>query len=143
KTTPKLRRQLIQYSEYPLDEVKDYGFNFTAAKPNQAHPCLILTRDDVQRVRRQARRVPSVKAKTEAAIHNITGIRPDLILKREGWQAFYTKNYIGNGLVEKLQEAYLGSDERIFGEMLGAAVKGLSQELLNTFLEKPTRPAIG
>jgi hypothetical protein len=143
KATPKLRRQLIQYSEYPLDEVKDYGFNFTPAKPNQIHPYLILTRDDVERVRRQAQTVPSVKAKTEAAIHTMTGIRPELTLKKEGWQAFYTKNYIGNGLGEKLQEAYLGSDDPIYGELLAAAVKGLSEELLNTFLEKPTRPAIG
>ena len=143
KTAPRLRRQLIQYSEYPLDEVKDYGFDFTAAKPNQTHPYLILSRDDVQRVRREAQTVPSVKAKAGAAIRYVTGCRGDVTLEKEGWEAFYTKNYILNGLGEKLQEAYLGSNDPGFGKQLGAAVKGLAQELLNTFLEKPARPAIG
>ena len=143
ETTPKLRRQLTQYSEYPLDEVKDYGFDFAAAKANQIHPYLILTRDDVQRVRRQAQTIPSIKAKAETSIRYIIQDHANATLKKEGWEAFYTKKYVSHYLAEKLREAYLGSNEPVFGEMLAAAVKGLSQDLLNTFLEKPTRPAIG
>ena len=144
KTTPKLRRQLIQFSEFPLDDVKDYSFDFTAAKPNQVHPCLILTRDDVERVRRQAHTVPSVKAETEAAIRYIIAqCHADATLKKEGWKPFYTKNYVGNSLVEKLPEAYLGSNDPIFGQMMAAAVKGLSRSLLDTFLERPSRPSLG
>lgn len=49
--TPKLRHQLAKYSEFPLDEVKGYGFEFTPARPGRAHPFLLFARADIDRVR--------------------------------------------------------------------------------------------
>ena len=144
KWTSKLRRQLIKYSEFPLDEVKDYGFEFTPAKAGRTHPFLLFTRADVKRVRRQAKRAPSVKAYVQAARDYIVkACHAPRTFEKEGWQAFYRKNYWGNYLVEKLPEAYIGSDDPIYGRLMGAAVKGLTQTTLDTFLEKPSRPAIG
>jgi hypothetical protein len=143
ETTPTLRRQLIRYSEFPLDQVKDYGFDFAPAKPDQPHPFLILNQDDVQRVRRQAQTVPSVKAESDSAINYIQGNHAEVTLQKEGWEAFYTKKYRGNDFTGKLPEAYLGSPDPIFGQMMAAAVKGLSRDLLNMLLERPYRPSLG
>lgn len=143
-STPYLRRQLIKYSEFPLDEVKDYHFDFKPAKPDREHPFLFFTQRDIERVRRQAQTVPSVKATVEASIQYILrACNSQRTLDNEGPEAYYTKNYIGNYQVEKLPEAYMGSDDPIFGRLLAAAVVGLTQDVINTFLEKPARPAIG
>ena len=141
--TTKLRRQLSKYSEFPLDEVKDYGFDFQPAKAASVHPFLIVTPADIERVRRQAQTVPAVKAQVGAATNYLQATRAAQTLEKEGAQAFYTKNYVGNYLVEKLPEAYIGSDDPAYGKMLAAAVVSLTQELKNTFLEAPTRPALG
>jgi len=140
RALPKLRRQLIQYSEFPLDQVKDYGFDFAAAKADQKHPYLILTRDDLQRVRRQAQTVQSVKDETDSAIYSIRSANAEVTLRKEGWESFYT--HLDTNLMEKLQEAYLGSVDPIFGQMMAAAVKGFARNLLNMFLERPTRPSL-
>jgi hypothetical protein len=140
----KLRRQLIKYSEFPLDQVKDYHFDFKPAQPDRKHPFLFFTDKEVERVRRQAQTVPSVKQTVEADINYIlNGCGSKRTLENEGPEAYYTKNYIGNYQVEKLPEAYMGSEDPIFGKLLAAAVVGITQNLLDTFLEKPTRPAIG
>jgi hypothetical protein len=140
----KLRRQLIQLSEFPLDEVKDYGFDFRPSHPNAEHPSLILSGADVERVRRQARTVPAYREAAEAARkYVIDATHSDRTFETEGWEAFYRKNYVGNYLVEKLPEAYLTSEDPIFAEMLAAAVLNLARESLNTFLDTPPRPALG
>ncbi|MHB9134424.1 MAG: hypothetical protein ACYDBB_25410 [Armatimonadota bacterium] len=138
----KLRRQLIKYSEFPLDEVKDYGYDFTPTKANRTHPFLLVTREDIVRVRRQMKTVPGLKAQIDKSIQYI-GPQHYLALQKEGWQSFYDKNYLGNYLIEALPEAYIGSEDPQYGEMMAAAVKGLAREVRLTFLETPSRPAIG
>lgn len=88
--------------------------------------------------------MPSVKALVDEAIRYITqACHAPRTYRKEGWRAFYEKNYWGNYLLEKLPLAYLGSADPIYGKMMGAAVKGLTQRLMDTSLEKPSRPAIG
>lgn len=143
-STPYLRRQIIKYSEFPLDEVKDYHFDFTPAKADREHPFMFFTQKDVDRVRRQAKEIPTLRTLIEADAHYIINASgSQRTLENEGPEAYYTKNYIGNYHVEKLPEAYLGSDDPIFGQLMAAAVMGITRELFNTFLEKPSRPAIG
>lgn len=139
----RLRQLLIKHSEFPLDEVKDYGFDFAPGQPERTHPFLLFTPADVARVRRQAQEVASVKRTVdEARAYLVRCGGLDVALRDGGWQGFY-KRYLGNGLIERLPEAYLGSDERLYGQFMAAAVKGMRQQLLDTFLERPTRPAIG
>jgi len=142
--TLKLRRQLVQLSEFPLDEVKDYGFDFRGTPPRGGHPYLILTRADVERVRRQARTVPAFREVAAAARkYVIDATHSARTLETEGAVAFYKKNYIGNYLVEKLPEAYLTADDPVYGRMLAAAVVGVARDNLDTFLDAPHRPALG
>ncbi len=141
---PRLRRQIIKYSEFPLDEVKDYHFDFEPAQADRQHPFLFFTQDDVDRVRRQAQEVPSVKQTVDASVNYIlNACGSQRTYENEGPEAYYTKNYIGNYQIEKLPEAYLGSDNPLFGKLLAAAVSGITQGLFDTFLEHPSRPAIG
>ncbi len=140
----KLRRQLIKYSEFPLDEVKDYRFDFTPAQPDRKHPFLLFTDQDIERVRRQVEKIPSLKQEVDEAVRYCTvATNAPRTLEQEGWEAFYRKNYIGNYMVEKLPTAYIGTDDPVFGKLMAAAVQGLTQELLNAFLETPSRPQIG
>jgi hypothetical protein len=64
-------------------------------------------------------------------------------LKNEGPAVFYSRHYWGNGLTEMLPEAYLGSDDPIYGRMLAAAVQGLSKDIFAAFIENPSRPSLG
>ena len=144
----KLRQQLIKYSEFPLDEVKEYDFGFKPRRPDRKHPLLIFTRADIERVRRQARTVPVVKAEVERALRYIAGCGGNGLLAKiqktpDGWKAFYQENYRGNALFEVAPLAYLGSDERKYGILLAAGVKGMARENMEWFLEAPVRPAIG
>jgi hypothetical protein len=140
----KLRRQLAKYSEFPLDEVKDYGFEFKPARTGSAHPFLILSSNDVARVRLQAADVPAVRDRVnENARYILQACGSERTLTNEGWQAYYTKNYIANGQSEKLPETFLGNSDPLFGKFMAAAVKGMTRDLYDTFLEAPTRPAIG
>ena len=130
----KLRQQLIKYSEFPLDEVKEYDFGFKPRRPDRKHPLLIFTRADIERVRRQARTVPVVKAEVERALRYIAGCGGNGLLAKiqktpDGWKAFYQENYRGNALFEVAPLAYLGSDERKYGILLAAGVKGMAQRI--------------
>jgi len=140
--TAKLRRQLIKYSEFPLDEVKNYGFEFKPARPDRQHPFLLFTREDVERVRRQAAKIPVFRKQLAEALRYTVSCSGKT-LEQEGAQAYYKKHYMGNYLVEKLPEAYLGSDDPRLGRWLAAAVQGLTKSLLDGLLEAPDRPAIG
>jgi hypothetical protein len=141
---PKLRFQLLKYGEYPLDEVKDYDFDFKALNADKKKPFLIFTQADVQRARRQATTVPAVKAQVDAARWYIASCGgADRTLRNEGERAFYTKHYWGNGLTERLPEAYLGSDDPLYGQMMAAAVKNLAKDIYVKYLEAPNRPSIG
>lgn len=140
----KLRRQLIKYSEFPLDEVKDYAFNFAPTQPKKRHPCLILMPTDVARVRRQAKTLPSIKEQVDRVCHEVNdGGNAADTLNNEGWEAFYDKRYLGNYRVETLPSAYMGSGDPLYSRFMAAAVKGIARDIMNAFLEKPTRPAIG
>ncbi|MHB9131222.1 MAG: hypothetical protein ACYDBB_09055 [Armatimonadota bacterium] len=140
KQVAHLRRLLIKHSEFPLDEVKDFGFAFTPKI--EQHPRLLFSREDVERVRRQAKENPTLKANiaermtyTDRCVGNH--------LEREGWEAFYEKVYWGTGLTEKLPEAYLTSDDPRYGPCMAAAVKGLTRDAMRALLEQPNRPSIG
>ncbi|MHB9023912.1 MAG: hypothetical protein ACYC7E_07000 [Armatimonadota bacterium] len=144
----KLRQQLIKYSEFPLDEVKDYGFDFTPGKADRAHPFLIFTREDIERVRKQAKTVPAVQKELARATTYLQACGGDNLVKLiesgpDGWKKFYQQNYIGNYLFEVAPIAYLASDEKKYGIILAAGVKGMAQEVMNTFVESPARPDIG
>jgi hypothetical protein len=55
-----LHLQCVKYSQFPLDEVKDYGFDYPRSARN--HPYLLFTQAEVDRVRRQAKVLPQVQA---------------------------------------------------------------------------------
>ena len=42
-SVPLIRRQLVKYSEWPLDKVKDFGFDFTPSDPARSHPFQLFT----------------------------------------------------------------------------------------------------
>lgn len=137
-----LRRLLTRCSEFPLDEVKDYGFE-RVRTPQRTSPFLFFSDADIQRVRRQAATDAGVRQRVEEACTYIRGCGEERVLAAEGWEAYYRKNYIGNYQVEKLPEAWLGTGNPLYQRLLAAAVKGLRRELLDTFLDAPTRPALG
>lgn len=139
----RLRRILLDQAEFPLDEVKDYGFDFTPPPNAGAGAHLFLNRAQIDRARAQARTDPAAAARVKAAIAYLDrcgGLQETL--RNEGPEAFY-KRYRGHSLVEVLPDAYLGSSDPKYGELLAAAVKGEAREIVETFLEAPTRPSIG
>ena len=112
----KLRQQLVKYSEFPLDEVKDFGFNFEATVPDRKHPYLLFTQADIARARRQAKTVPAMKAIVAEATGYIRRCGGDRLVAKiretpDGWKKFYVENYVHNGLYDKAPQAYVGSDE--------------------------------
>ncbi len=145
----KLRRQLVKYSEFPLDEVKDFGFEFTPAQPARKHPFLLFTQADIDRVRRQAKTIPSVTAEVAKVSRLIAGLNEEALLKKiqqgpAGAAAFYRENFVGNGLSYGAGAlAYMGSDERKYGIMLAAGVKGMARSNIDNILEAPSRPCLG
>ncbi len=141
---PALRRQLIKYSEFPLNEVKDFGFEYTSEKTPRTHPFLICSRKDIERVRKQVETVPAVKAQVDEdytyvinACHSVTA------LDKGGWEAYYQQCYIGNYQLQKLPQVYLGKDDPDLGRLMAAAVKGMAAEVAEMLLDKPVRPSIG
>jgi len=139
---PPLQRQLIKYSEFPLDEVKDFGFDFTPTDPDREHPYLLFTQADIDRARRQAKTVEAVKlCADEACRYVLKACHSPRTLKNEGWEAFFKKNYRGNYQVEKLPQAYLSSDDPVLGELMAAAVKGLTKSLRDRLLDNPSPSA--
>jgi len=143
----KLRRQLVKYSEFPLDKVKDFGSDFKAATSGRKHPYLLFTQADIARARRQAKTVPAMKAIVAEATRYMGRLGCDPVAKiretPDGWKKFYVENYIGNYLYEKAPQAYVGSDDEKYGIILAAGVKGLAGANLDQFLEAPRRPSIG
>ncbi|MHB9131636.1 MAG: hypothetical protein ACYDBB_11180 [Armatimonadota bacterium] len=141
----KLRRQLLRYSEFPLDDVKDFGFGFKMAKPDRKHPYLLFTQADVERARRQAKAIPVVKdewAKAVKGLGNSDAWVEKIQKQPDGWKAFYRDNYIPNGLASSVQRAYIGSDEAKYGIIMAATVKGLAQSVIDQYLEVPSRSTI-
>ncbi|MHB9132832.1 MAG: hypothetical protein ACYDBB_17320 [Armatimonadota bacterium] len=146
-TKAKLRHQLIKYSEFPLDEVKDYAFDFTPGKAGRTHPFLLFTQEDITRVRKQAKTVPAVQKELARVVEYLNRCNVDSLVVKiqqpEGWKAFFRENYVGNNLFEMVPTGYLASDEKKYGIMLAAGVKGMAGEVMDTFLEAPTRAGIG
>jgi len=144
----KLRRQLIQYSEFPLDEVKDYGFDFKSAVRDRKHPYLLFTQSDIDRARQQAKANPGLKAELAKATGYITRLNPDALIAKiqkepDGWQAYFRENYVGNGMYEVAPTAYIGSEDPRYGQLLAAGVKGLATQVADQFLNNPSRPTLG
>jgi hypothetical protein len=133
---PLFRKQLIKYSEFPLDEVKDYGFDFTPVP--HGHPMLFCTKDDIARARKQAQSDPLLHA--EVMRTNIPGLED---VQRNAWEHFYREWYVGQGLSERLPTAYLGLEDPVFAQAIVATVRGLQGELIDTFLNNPVRPSLG
>jgi hypothetical protein len=142
---PTLRRQLIKYSEFPLNEVKDFGFDYTPSpKVPTEHPYLICTRKDIERVRKQTEANPLLKAQVDEDYKYIMDACHSMpVYEKSGWEGYYRQCYIGNGQQEKLPECYIGKDDPNLGKLLAAAVKGMATELSDLLLENPSRPAIG
>lgn len=138
----KLRHQLVKLGEFPLDELKSYGFE-RSRDDRPTHKRLLFTAPDIARVRRLALSEPHVRAKTEAALRYLEGCGGlQTTLEREGAGAFY-KRYVGHQLQEALPVAFLGSGDPIYAKFMGAAVMGLARTVVETFVESPPRPALG
>ncbi|MHB9025222.1 MAG: hypothetical protein ACYC7E_13805 [Armatimonadota bacterium] len=140
-TKAKLRRQLIKYSEFPLDEVMRYGFDFTPAKADRKHPFLLFTDVDLARVRRQNKDVPEVKAAVAKAILALERDRADETFRAKGYDEFFARHYHHN--VENWLLTYLGSDDPKYTQYLVAVTKGLRNYLMNMWVENPTKPVMG
>lgn len=136
-----LRLRLVKYSEFPLDEVMRYGFDYTPAPNTLKHPFLLFTDQDVARLRRQAQHVPLAKAAVEKAILALDRERVGDTLRDQGWEEFFTRHYWHN--YENWFLAYLGSEDPKYAQYLVAVTRGLRKWLLNTWVENPTRAAIG
>ncbi|HOF88024.1 MAG TPA: hypothetical protein PLZ36_07965, partial [Armatimonadota bacterium] len=145
----KLRRQLVKYSEFPLDEVKDFAFDYTPAKPGRTHPFLLFTPADIDRVRRQANTTPAVAAELAKAVKQIAGAGGERIYAtRETdprWDTvFYEKAFRPGGLYYGVSAlAFMASDEEKYGRMLAAAVKGMARDNIVNLLAEPSRPSLG
>ena len=145
----KLRRQLVKYSEFPLDEVKDYAFDFTPAHSERKHPFLLFTQADIDRARRQAKTNTIVKAEFDKTVKYIDSCGGDKLVTKiqqqpDGWQKFYQDNFIGNGLgYGQCATAYMCSDEKKYGLMLAAGVKGMARKNIQDVLDEPWRPCLG
>lgn len=143
-TTPLLRRQLIKYSEFPLNEVKDFGFDYTPSpKIPKEHPYLITTRKEIERVRVELEKTPALKAQVDSDYNYIMTACWSMQNYAKSPENYYTQCYIGNDQREKLPECYIGKDDPNLGKLLAAAVKGMTRDLANLLLENPSRPAIG
>ncbi|OPZ88017.1 MAG: hypothetical protein BWY76_00174 [bacterium ADurb.Bin429] len=142
KKVAALRRQLIKYGEFPLDEVKEFAFGYTPSEQAQRHPFLLLTQDDLDRSRRQAREVSTAKAALEP---NLVYVKRCLGTRdaRQNWEDVYQNVFWGMGLTEKLPEAYLTSDDPALGWAMAAAVRGYARDLRTMLLEVPSKPALG
>ncbi|MHB9024159.1 MAG: hypothetical protein ACYC7E_08280 [Armatimonadota bacterium] len=137
----RLRRQLFRYSEFPLDEVKDFGFEYKTQAPDRKHPYLLFTQADVDRARRQAKTIPVVKqewASAVKALGNSDAWVAKIQKQPDGWKAFYKENYVPNGLAGSVQRSYIGSDEAKYGIIMAASVKGLARSLVDQYLAAPT-----
>lgn len=143
----KLRQQLIQYSEFPLDEVKDFGFGTTLKTSGVKHPFLLVTPADIERARKQAKTNTAEQAALEKATRYMAGLGCDPVAKitgsPDGWQKFYKENYVANWLYECSPQAYIGSDDPKYGIILSAGVKGLATAVVDQFLNAPGRSSIG
>lgn len=137
-----LRRQLIKYSEFPLDEVKDFGFDYAPSATVHAHPFLLMTQADIDRVRAQTRDLPVAKAALGPNVDDVLHCLGDRS-EREGWESVYQNAILGNGLMEKLPEAYLASDNPALARAMAAAVKGCARDMRAMLLESPPQPALG
>ncbi len=145
ENTPLLRRQLIKYSEFPLNAVKDFGFEYTPSpKIPQDHPYLITTRKEIERVRESLENNPMLKAQVDGDYKYIMNACWSMRTYTEkGPEEYYRQNFIGNGQQEKLPECYIGKDDPNLGKLLTAAVKGMTRDMADLLLENPSRPAIG
>lgn len=144
----KLRRQLLQYSEFPLDEVKDFGFDFTSAVRDRERPYLLFSQADFDRARRQAETNPALKAELAKSLEYMTRLNPDALLAKldkepDGWRAYFRENYVGNGMYECAPAAYVGSADPRWGPLLAAGVKGLATQVVDQFLNNPERATLG
>lgn len=138
--TTKLRRELLKYGEFPLDEVKDYGFDFQTLNAGKAHPFLLISPQDVERVRRQVKTDPALRAQVDTAIKYIATSGAIAALEKGG--AALEGQFTGLDFVQKLSEAYLGSDDPVYGKLLAAAVVNMTRSIRKVFIEAPSRPAL-
>ncbi|HOS42615.1 MAG TPA: hypothetical protein PK794_02900, partial [Armatimonadota bacterium] len=138
-----LRRQHLKYGEFPLDEVKDFHFDYP--RTARTHPFLLFTQADIDRARTQTATIPMLKAELAKATTYMTrlGCVPDAKIQKEGWKKFFDENYVGNGLYEKAPLAYVGSADPQYGLILSAGVKGMAGQVLEQFLEAPYHPSLG
>jgi len=131
------RKRLIKYGEFPLDEVKDYAFDFTPAKPERKSPFLFFTEEEFPRIKAQATDHPIVR--DEALKARVAGLEE---IQRGGLDNYYL-HYWGQGGMANAPTAYLAFDDPRLERALAAGVLGLKQDVLNTFLNRPTRPSLG
>ena len=148
ETRAKMRLQLVKYSQFPLDEVKDYAFDFRPSHPERKHPFLLFTQADIERARCQAKTVAAVTAEVAKATAYIAGCGGDALVAKiqkepDGWKKFYRENYVGNGLNGSVPQAYAASGDRKYGIMLAAGIKGIARDNLVNVLEAPWRPDLG
>ncbi len=136
----RMRRLLVQHSEFPLDEVKDLAFDFTPTP--RAHPSLLFTQEDVDRARRQAQTDPAARAELARAVTYMNGCGCiDQSIARGPAACF--DRYWGHDFRVALPTAYLGSADPRWGRFFGGVVEGLARRVVSLFLEAPERPSLG
>jgi hypothetical protein len=136
-----LRAQLVKLAEFPLDEVKDFGFD--AAVAQRPHPWLLYDAAAVARAQRQAKTSPVLAARVQKGVEYIARCNPlDPARHADGPLGSY-RNYALHGLFETLPEMALAAGDPRYRRWLGAVAEGLAHRLVQLFIEAPERPALG
>ena len=139
----KLRLELVKYGEFPLDEVKDYGFDYTPSVSTRKHPYLLFNQSDLDRIRSQVLRTPALLTQVEKARKYIRGSNAVAVLNKEGEAAFIKKCYYPNGLSAAIPEAFIGDANRDYARLMAAATREQLGHIKEQLLDRPFRPAIG
>jgi hypothetical protein len=135
-----LRALLVKHAEFPLDEVKGYGFDAVAAA---APTPLLFTAADVARARRQARTSPVLAERVRAARAYLDRCGDFSVAFAAGDAREAYRLYVSHYLAETLPELYLGTDDPRIGDMLAMVVGGIAQRVVELFLEGRGRPSLG
>lgn len=135
-----LRAELVKYAEFPLDEVKGYGFE---EGPTPAPPPVLFGAADVARARRQARTSPVLAERVPAARAYLDRCGDFLAAFAAGDAREAYRLYVHHYLVETLSELYLGTDDPRVGDMLALVAGGIAQRIVELFLEARDRPSLG
>ncbi|APR80065.1 Hypothetical protein A7982_05412 [Minicystis rosea] len=136
-----LRAQLVKYAEFPLDDVKEWGFDAKIAP--RPHPSLLFDRAALAQARKQAAANPVLAARVRADIELVErcgDLEP--ALQKDGPLGIY-KSYAHHDLVETLPELMLATEDPRYTRWLTGVVEGLARRVVRVFMDAPERSALG